>query len=119
MLACLSLAAVMASVYAFTWLIGATRSAETFIIAVFSMAFILCNYTLTAQRLRDIGVTGWLALLWIPSAVADQYVGGAVSLGFLIILCVVPGTNGENRYGPNPLEYGSTIADFERVEPNA
>lgn len=70
---------------------------------LFFVPFILCTYFLTAQRLRDMNITGWLALLWIPAGVADNYVGGAASLAFLIVLCVVPGTEGDNRYGSDPL----------------
>ncbi|WP_352686818.1 DUF805 domain-containing protein [Mesorhizobium australicum] len=71
---------------------------------LFLVPFVICTYFLAAQRLRDMNVTGWLALLWIPAGIADTYVGGAASLAFLIVLCVVPGTQGDNRYGPDPLQ---------------
>jgi len=70
---------------------------------VFYVPFIFTQYFLTAQRLRDFGKTGWLALLWIPVSLLPQHFSGIASLTFLIILCVVPGTLGENRYGDDPL----------------
>jgi uncharacterized membrane protein YhaH (DUF805 family) len=34
---------------------------------------------------------------------ADGYLNGAASLAAWIVLCAVPGTQGPNRYGPDPL----------------
>jgi uncharacterized membrane protein YhaH (DUF805 family) len=73
------------------------------ILTIFIVPYIICGYLLTAQRLRDMNLTGWLALLWIPIGIADSYVGGAASVASYIVLCVTPGTQGENRYGPDPL----------------
>jgi len=72
--------------------------------APFAIAYIICSYLLSAQRLRDMGLTGWLTLLWIPIGTADTYLHGAASLAAYIVLCTVPGTQGTNRYGPDPLE---------------
>lgn len=81
----------------------AGQNAATVIMLIFGIPYVICCYSLSAQRLRDMNLTGWLALLWIPAGIADRYVGGAVWLAFLIILCVIPGTAGANRYGPDPL----------------
>lgn len=48
-----------------------------------------------AQRCRDFGWTGWAILLC-----AIPYVGALFALAILFI----PGTQGANRYGPDPLE---------------
>jgi uncharacterized membrane protein YhaH (DUF805 family) len=76
-------------------------------LTLFKVAFLLpasiCSYFLTAQRLRDMNVTGWLALLWIPAGLADQFLHGAASLSFWLVLLAVPGSSGPNRYGPDPL----------------
>lgn len=77
-----------------------------FVLLAFFLPASICSWCLTAQRLRDMNLTGWLALLWIPVNVADRFVGGAVSLAFIIVLVVVPGTKGPNRYGADPLEEG-------------
>jgi uncharacterized membrane protein YhaH (DUF805 family) len=76
------------------------------LLLVFGLPWLLVSYNLTAQRLRDMGLTGWLALLWIPINMLQndyQMLSSALSLAFLIVLVFVPGTQGENRYGPNPL----------------
>lgn len=57
---------------------------------------------LAAQRLRDFGLTGWLVLLFIPLAILDRYIYVATLVAMIIVL-VIPGTRGDNRYGPDPL----------------
>lgn len=47
-----------------------------------------------AQRCRDVGWSGWAALL-----VLIPVIGTAVG----IMLLFYPGTRGQNRYGPDPL----------------
>jgi uncharacterized membrane protein YhaH (DUF805 family) len=71
---------------------------------IFFIPFVLAGYSLTAQRLRDFGVTGWLALLWIPIAMLPEPASLALSLAFWIVLCSVPGTVGPNRWGDDPLD---------------
>lgn len=73
------------------------------VLLLFFIPYVICGYLLTAQRLRDMNQTGWLALLWIPIGIADNYIGGAASFAFFIVLCAVPGSHGDNRYGPDPL----------------
>lgn len=77
------------------------------IFLLFGVPFVLCQYMLTAQRLRDMNATGWLALLWIPIGMADNYLNGAASAAFGIVLISVPGTPGPNRYGDDPLLEGA------------
>jgi uncharacterized membrane protein YhaH (DUF805 family) len=74
------------------------------IMIVFAIPTAVVTYTLSGQRLRDIGVTGWLALLWIPLGMLPDPFGAALALAFTIVLVFVPGTQGDNRYGPDPLE---------------
>lgn len=70
---------------------------------LFYVPFLIAQYFLTAQRLRDSNVTGWLSLIWIPIAQLPPPYSGALTLAFLLVLCAVPGTDGENRYGADPL----------------
>lgn len=64
------------------------------ILAVLLLPVIVSSWAVGSQRCRDFGWTGWAILLtMIP------YLG----LVFVVILLVVPGTVGENRYGPDPL----------------
>jgi len=52
---------------------------------------------LTIRRLHDIDMSGWLALLlFIP----------LVGSGFALYLCFAKGTEGENRFGDDPLGGG-------------
>lgn len=60
---------------------------------------LFCSYTLTAQRFRDMNITGWLALLWIPVSMTEGYIKDALVFSFWLILVTVPGTEGPNRYG--------------------
>lgn len=85
------------------WFFDATGNGSDLVFLVFFIPYVLCQFFLTAQRFRDMNLTGWLALLWIPVGIADKYIGGAASIAFLIILCAVPGTRGANQYGPDPL----------------
>jgi uncharacterized membrane protein YhaH (DUF805 family) len=71
---------------------------------LFYIPFLIAQYFLTAQRLRDFGVTGWLSLLWVAIALLPPPYSGAFSLAFLLVLCAVPGTEGGNRYGSDPLQ---------------
>lgn len=70
---------------------------------IFYIPFLVAQYFLTAQRLRDFGVSGWFSLLWIVIAVLPPAYSGAFSLAFLFVLCAVPGTQGDNQYGSDPL----------------
>lgn len=91
-------------------LIWFSHSENAFMLALlpFGIAYIVASYLLSAQRIRDMGATGWLALLWIPIQMADAYLHGAASLAAWIVLCSVPGTQGANRYGPDPLRRDMT-----------
>ncbi|ESX85293.1 membrane protein [Mesorhizobium sp. LSHC412B00] len=103
MLANLLLVGVLVCVVLVLWVFAPSKRNGYLILLVFLVPFVLCQYFLTGQRLRDMGLTGWLALLWLPVGIADNYVGGAATLAFILVLCVVPGTVGPNRYGPDPL----------------
>lgn len=71
---------------------------------VFYVPFVVVQYFLTAQRLRDFGVTGWLALTWVPLAFLPQPFLAVATSVFFLVLCSVPGTQGSNRYGNDPLD---------------
>lgn len=64
---------------------------------------VVCNYFLSAQRLRDLNVTGWLSLFWVPIGMLPDPFSSVGSIIFLICLCAIPGTRGENSFGPDPL----------------
>lgn len=62
------------------------------IAGVVSLLLLLPTIAVTVRRLHDIGWTGWWALL------------GITGLGSLILMifCLLDGTVGPNRYGPDP-----------------
>lgn len=102
-LATLALTAVMIVIALVIGWFASTERGFFLVFVPFLLAYAICTYMLTAQRLRDIGLTGWLSLLWVPVNMADTYLHGAASLATWIVLCSVPGTQGTNRYGPDPL----------------
>lgn len=67
----------------------------TFIIfAVIAVPVTISIWAVAAQRCRDFGWTGWAVLITLI-----PYLGALFGLALMFI----PGTQGENRYGPDPL----------------
>lgn len=51
------------------------------------------SLALAVKRWHDVGVTGWFALTaWLPGA----------NFAVFVLLCLLPGTEGANRFGPSP-----------------
>ena len=75
-------------------------------VAIFAVPFTIAQHILIAQRLRDMNVTGWLALLWIPIQMLPfmYNIPFPFGIALLIIVCAVPGTKGPNNYGDDPLQ---------------
>lgn len=74
--------------------IGAATGGIGFILYLLLVPFVVSSWAVGGQRCRDFGWTGWAVLLtMIP------YVGLLFAIGFM----VVPGSQGENRYGADPL----------------
>jgi uncharacterized membrane protein YhaH (DUF805 family) len=61
------------------------------------------------RRLHDTGRTGWWLLIGIVPLLGDLV---------LTVLCCLPGTGGDNAYGPDPGSAGDdfTQDDWERLE---
>ena len=57
---------------------------------VFSTAFIVVGYVVSSQRLRDIGMSPWFALLWIPIGFLSNEYNLAFTLAFYLVLQGVP-----------------------------
>lgn len=63
------------------------------------------GYLIMAQRLRDINISGWAVLLYVPFLlIGDTWPGTLASLIIWVVVASMPGTKGANRYGPDPLE---------------
>jgi uncharacterized membrane protein YhaH (DUF805 family) len=99
-----------------------------FDLAFWPVAF-LATAAITVRRLHDTGARGvWALLTWAPAAVSLAfYLAGRLGagdtaarvalFGSLLVLarCALPGTVGENRYGPDPQDdgLGQLAATFE------
>jgi len=67
---------------------GGAELVAVLIIALY-LAVMGVTLLLTIQRCHDFNASGWLALLGLIPLVP-------------LIFCLIPGTDGENRYGPKP-----------------
>jgi uncharacterized membrane protein YhaH (DUF805 family) len=94
-LGCLFLAAVVVLLAANASMHRGLLGMALGVCGVLLVAAIVSNLAVTSQRCRDFGWTGWAQLLaFVP------YLG----VLFPFALMVVPGTLGDNRYGPDPLD---------------
>lgn len=103
MLSTLALFATFAIAYSIWLTFAETDGGKAIGLMVFGVPTGLCSYLLVAQRLRDFGVSGWFALLWIPVNALEDPVRGALTAAALLVLCGIPGTVGPNKYGQDPL----------------
>lgn len=86
-----------------------------FILTIFSFGILLLAFlhlVVIAQRVRDIGLPGFLGVVFILGlsalAVLIPTLSGICQIIFfvsIIVLACVPGEHGENKYGPDPLKF--------------
>lgn len=69
------------------------RDGEIAQVALILLAITPPLYTVIVRRLHDKGLTGWIVLLTVVPF-------GQVAI---LILCALPGDEGPNAYGPDPL----------------
>jgi len=80
--------------------------ADTFSIAalsfygLFVLAVIIPSIAVTVRRLHDRDMSGWWYLGFIIAS-AIPLIGLVASIAFLVVL-FLPGTDGPNRFGPDP-----------------
>lgn len=74
------------------------------VVAVFGL--VIPSIALTVRRFHDHNASGWWVLLFYVAGVIP-YVGFLSSLVLLVIMAV-KGTEGPNRFGPDPLRPDST-----------
>jgi uncharacterized membrane protein YhaH (DUF805 family) len=66
------------------------------VIVVYVLAVLVPSIAVTCRRLHDMGQTGWWQLLsFVP-------LGGFV----VFVMTLLPGTPGQNQYGPDPRQAG-------------
>ena len=78
------------------------------IMGIYILAIIIPGIALGVRRFHDLGQTGWLVLAFTVAGLIPL-VGLLASLGNLIWFCF-PGTNGPNKYGPDP-RMGDVVPD--------
>ncbi|MEL6568478.1 MAG: DUF805 domain-containing protein [Pseudomonadota bacterium] len=78
------------------------------IIGIFGLAIILPGIALAVRRFHDLGQTGWLVLAFAVAGLIP-IVGLIASIGQIVWFCF-PGTNGPNKFGPDP-RMGEVAAD--------
>ena len=83
------------SVVAFSNNTGGGETVIVLILVLGFLAMVTSSFAVTAQRFRDIGFTGRATLLTLV-----PYVGFIV----WVALMLIPGTRGENKYGPDLIE---------------
>ena len=89
-----------------------TSQPARWILGIFVYGFLLwCGASITAKRLHDRGRSGWWAALvvlavaavWTPPQSYLDFLFSLVLIWAAIELCAMPGEQGANRFGPNPL----------------
>lgn len=100
----LALYAVLGVLYIVWGLFAQTEGGQQLAQLVFGLPAAICSYALTSQRLRDINISGWWALLWIPLNMLQGAYLIAFTISALLVLCAIPGNKGPNKYGPDPLD---------------
>lgn len=71
------------------------------ILAVFYLAILIPSIAVAVRRLHDRNMSGWWYLGFIVLS-AIPFVGVVASIAMLVIFCL-KGTDGDNRFGPDPL----------------
>ena len=67
---------------------------------IYSLVVLIPSLAVTVRRLHDIDRTGWWILIGLVPLI------GAI---VLLVLALLDGTPGNNRYGPNPKEAAARV----------
>lgn len=71
------------------------------VLAVFYLAILIPSIAVAVRRLHDRNMSGWWYLGFIVLS-AIPFVGIVAAIAMLVIFCL-KGTDGDNRFGPDPL----------------
>jgi uncharacterized membrane protein YhaH (DUF805 family) len=71
-------------------------SVSSYLYLLFAIASLIPSLAVLCRRLHDLDLPGWLELIVLVP------IFGALTL---LILSLLPGTPGENRYGPDPRSF--------------
>ena len=101
----------MAIAFAISFVLGMIlaamgRTSAVLLLLIPAVPVAILSITVTAQRLRDYGLTGWYALLWIPLGfIPDVWLQMAASVAFAVIVGLPKGHAGSNAFGQDPRDY--------------
>ncbi len=71
------------------------------LLVIWSLGVLIPSIAVTVRRLHDRDMSGWWYLGFIVAQMIP-FVGWIASIAFLVLM-VLPGTPGSNRFGPDPL----------------
>lgn len=81
---------------------GTSGKFALFLAILFGLTNILPDIMLQIRRFHDLGKTGWLVLVFRVAG-AFPVIGNIAAIANLVWFAI-PGTNGPNQYGPDPLQ---------------
>jgi uncharacterized membrane protein YhaH (DUF805 family) len=92
------------------WLCEAVAPNVVVLLVVYPF-LLFCGAAVTSKRLHDRGRSGWWALIvllaliavWNASQSFLKFPAWLVLVWAVVELCAMPGEQGANRFGPNPL----------------
>lgn len=89
---------------------GALAMIAAGLLGIFYLGVLIPSIAVAVRRLHDRNMSGWwylgfIALSFIP------FVGLVASIAMLVIFCL-KGTDGDNRFGPDPLRPGARADIF-------
>lgn len=68
--------------------------------AIFALAVLIPGIAVAVRRLHDRNLSGWWYLGMIVASFVPL-IGGLASIAYLVVM-LLPGTDGPNRFGPDP-----------------
>ncbi|MBY9066993.1 DUF805 domain-containing protein [Hyphomonas sp. WL0036] len=104
--ALLTLAFVLGGINMETGEPGALYFVFVGILFLYYLAILIPGIALMVRRLHDVNLSGWIIL-----GALVPILNILVGLG-LFIVCLIPGTAGPNKYGPDPKNPGAGSADI-------
>lgn len=81
----------------------------TLLLGAFIIITIVPSIALTVRRLHDISLSGWFALFLLVSLIPG--IGEIIALVISVVIGVIQGNNGANKFGEDPLIDNQAITD--------
>ena len=86
---------------------GVMFSGTGWLLAIWGLIVFFPSTSVSVRRLHDRDLSGW----WYLGVLVGSFIpfiGVVVSIGFLVLMCL-PGTPGDNRFGPDPKLDGPAV----------